>query len=65
MRAGALVHHGYSTGGAHYTMAGSRQFQKGVRVKGTISRHSKQGAKLGAARRKAAAGRKKDSGKTE
>ena len=51
--------------GAHYTMAGSRQFQKGVRVKGAISRHSKQGARLGAARRAKAAGRKKDSGKTD
>jgi hypothetical protein len=42
----AIVHHT----GSHYHMAGSRQFQKGVRVKGTISRHSKQGAKLQAAR---------------
>jgi hypothetical protein len=42
----AIVHHT----GSHYHMAGSRQFQRGVRVKGTISRHSKQGAKLQAAR---------------
>ena len=31
-------------------MAGSVQFQRGVRVKGTVSRHSKQGMKLQAAR---------------
>ena len=42
-------------GGAHYTMAGSKQFQKGVRVKGVVSRHSVQGARLGAARRGKAA----------
>lgn len=42
----AIVHHT----GSHYHMAGSKQFQRGVRVKGTISRHSKQGAKLQAAR---------------
>ena len=42
----AVVHHT----GSHYHMAGSRQFQKGVRVKGVISRHSKQGAKMQAAR---------------
>ena len=49
----ALTHHGYGGfgGGAHYTMAGSKQFQKGVRVKGVVSRHSVQGARLGAARR--------------
>ena len=49
----ALQHHGYGggSGGAHYTMAGSKQFQKGVRVKGVVSRHSKQGARVGAARR--------------
>ena len=51
----AITHHGYGGfgGGAHYTMAGSRQFQKGVRVKGVVSRHSKQGARLGAARQAA------------
>jgi hypothetical protein len=42
----AIVHHT----GSHYHMAGSKQFQRGVRVKGVISRHSKQGAKLQAAR---------------
>jgi hypothetical protein len=42
----AIVHHT----GSHYVMAGSKQFQKGVRVKGVISRHSQQGAKLQAAR---------------
>lgn len=42
----AIVHHTSS----HYHMAGSVQFQRGVRVKGTVSRHSKQGMKLQAAR---------------
>jgi hypothetical protein len=42
----AMVHHA----GSHYHMAGSHQFQKGVRVQGVISRHSKQGAKMQAAR---------------
>jgi hypothetical protein len=47
----AIRHHwGEGSGGAHYTMCGSRQFQKGVRVKGVVLRHSKQGAKLQAAR---------------
>lgn len=40
-RAAANVHHT----GSHYVMAGSKQFQKGVRVKGVVSRHSKQAAK--------------------
>ena len=31
-------------------MAGSRQFQKGVRVKGTVLRHSKQGMRMQAQR---------------
>lgn len=35
---------------SHYVMAGSRQFQRGVRVKGVVSRHSKQGARLQAKR---------------
>ena len=50
----ALQHHGYGGfgGGAHYTMGGSKQFQKGVRVKGVISRHSVQGARMQAARNK-------------
>ena len=39
--AAANVHHT----GSHYVMAGSKQFQKGVRVKGVVSRHSKQAAK--------------------
>ena len=49
----ALQHHGYGGfgGGAHYTMAGSKQFQKGVRIKGVISRHSKQGARMQAGAR--------------
>ena len=42
----AIVHHT----GSHYHMAGSKQYQRGVRVKGVISRHSKQGAILQAAR---------------
>lgn len=42
----AIVHHT----GSHYHMAGGVQFQRGVRVKGVVSRHSKQGAKLQAAR---------------
>lgn len=42
----AIVHHT----GSHYHMAGSRQFQRGVRVKGVVSRHSTQGAKMQAAR---------------
>ena len=36
----ANVHHT----GSHYVMAGSKQFQRGVRVKGVVSRHSKQAA---------------------
>ena len=47
----AIVHHwGAGGGGSHYHTAGSKQFQKGVRIKGVISRHSKQGAKMQAAR---------------
>jgi hypothetical protein len=42
----AIVHHT----GSHYVMAGSKQFQKGLRVKGVVSRHSVQGAKLQSAR---------------
>jgi hypothetical protein len=42
----AVVHHT----GSHYHMAGGVQFQRGVRVKGVVSRHSKQGAKIQAAR---------------
>ena len=53
-RARALVHHGYGMdgGGSHYWLAASKQFQKGVRVKGVISRHSVQGAKMQATRNK-------------
>lgn len=40
-RAAANVHHT----GSHYVMAGGKQFQKGVRVKGVVSRHSKQAAR--------------------
>ncbi len=42
----AVVHHTASLN----VMAGSKQFQKGVRVKGVVSRHSKQGIKLQAKR---------------
>ena len=42
----AVVHHT----GSHYVMAGGVQFQRGLRVPGVVSRHSKQGAKLQAAR---------------
>ena len=51
----AVVHHwGAGGGGSHYHTAGSKQFLKGVRVKGVVSRHSKQGAKMQAARVQAA-----------
>ena len=51
----AVVHHwGAGGGGSHYHTAGSKQFLKGVRVKGVVSRHSKQGAKTQAARVQAA-----------
>ena len=40
--------------GSHYHTAGSKQFLKGARVKGVVSRHSKQGAKTQAARVQAA-----------
>ena len=51
----AIVHHwGAGGGGSHYHTAGSKQFLKGVRIKGVVSRHSKQGARLGAARVQAA-----------
>lgn len=38
--AAANIHHT----GSHYVMAGTKQFLKGVRVKGVVSRHSKQAA---------------------
>lgn len=47
----AIVHHwGAGGGGSHYHMAGSRNFQKGNRKKGLILRHSRQGARMQAAR---------------
>jgi hypothetical protein len=50
----SIVHHwGAGGGGSHYMMAGGKQFQKGNRVKGVVSRHSRQGAKLQANRAKA------------
>lgn len=50
----AVVHHwGAGGGGSHYHMAGSKQFLKGVRVRGVVSRHSRQGAKLEASRQAA------------
>jgi hypothetical protein len=66
----AIVHHT----GSHYVMAGSKQFQKGLRIKGVVSRHSKQGAKLQAARtsarnasgaREDARGERAEGGKSE
>merc|ERR1712190_415810 len=40
-------------GGSHYWGAGSKQYNKGNKIKGVILRHSRQGAKLQAARNKA------------
>jgi hypothetical protein len=58
----AIVHHwGAGGGGSHYHMAGSKQFQKGIRVRGVVSRHSRQGARLEASRQ-AARDRKKSRG---
>jgi hypothetical protein len=50
----ALQHHGYGGygGGAHFTMSGSRQFHKGVRIKGIAQRKAGK-AKVQAARNKA------------
>lgn len=45
-RARANVHHASS----HYHMAATRQFSHGNKVQGVISRHSKQGEKMQAAR---------------
>ncbi len=50
----AIVHHTSS----HYHMAGSKQFQLGLRVKGTVARHSRQGMRNGAAKQLAAGGGK-------
>ena len=43
----ALQHHGYGGfgGGAHFTMGHSKQFQKGVRVKGVVLRKAGGGTK--------------------
>jgi len=55
----AIVHHwGGGGGGAHYMMAGSKQYNKGNKVKGVVLRHSRQGAKLQAARNKTNRGNK-------
>jgi len=41
----AIRHHwGAGGGGSHYHLAGSVQFQKGLRLKGVVSRHSHQAA---------------------
>jgi pre-60S factor REI1 len=49
----AVVHHwGAGGGGSHYNMAGSRQYQKGQKIKGVVLRHSRQGARLQAERNK-------------
>mmetsp|Transcript_113774 Transcript_113774/g.170168 ORF Transcript_113774/g.170168 Transcript_113774/m.170168 type:complete len:253 (-) Transcript_113774:593-1351(-) len=66
----AIIHHTSS----HYVMAGSRQYERGVRVKGVVMRHSRQGAKLQAARaakkrgmdaREGARGERHSSGKSK
>lgn len=50
----AIVHHwGGGGGGSHYHLAGGKQYNKGNKVKGVVLRHSRQGAKLQAARNKA------------
>ena len=49
-----MHHWGAGGGGSHYHTAGSKQFLKGVRIRGVVSRHSKQGAKMQAARVQAA-----------
>ena len=55
----AIVHHwGAGGGGSHYHMAGTKQFHKGVRVKGVVMRHSRQGAKLAASRQNARSAKK-------
>jgi hypothetical protein len=50
----ALIHHGYGGGGggAHFTMHASKQFNKGIRVKGVVSRKAKGGTKMQAAANK-------------
>merc|ERR1719193_2182679 len=55
----AIVHHwGAGGGGSHYWGAGGKQYNKGNKVKGVILRHSRQGAKLQAARNKTNRGNK-------
>lgn len=49
---------GAGGGGSHYWCAGSKQYNKGNKVKGVILRHSVQGAKLQAARNKSNRGNK-------
>ncbi|KAJ1484052.1 hypothetical protein T484DRAFT_1948690 [Baffinella frigidus] len=48
----AIVHHTAS----HYVMAGGGQYNRGLRLKGVVLRHSKQGAKLQQARNAKRAG---------
>lgn len=50
----SLQHHGYGGfgGGAHFTMHASKQFNKGIRVKGVVSRKAKGGSKMQAAKNK-------------
>lgn len=50
----AIVHHwGAGGGGSHYHSCGGKQYIKGNKIKGVVLRHSRQGAKLQAARNKA------------
>jgi hypothetical protein len=61
-RFAAIRHHwGAGGGGSHYHMAGSKQWNKGVRIKGTSLRHSKQAVRKGfSARVKQARAKKGD-----
>lgn len=43
-RAAQVHHFGGGGGGSHYHLAASKQFQKGLRLKGVVARHSKQAA---------------------
>eukprot|EP00286_Rhodomonas_abbreviata_P021492 CAMPEP_0181293698 /NCGR_PEP_ID=MMETSP1101-20121128/3201_1 /TAXON_ID=46948 /ORGANISM="Rhodomonas abbreviata, Strain Caron Lab Isolate" /LENGTH=572 /DNA_ID=CAMNT_0023398297 /DNA_START=70 /DNA_END=1786 /DNA_ORIENTATION=+ len=53
----SIVHHwGAGGGGSHYHCAGGKQYNKGVRVRGVVMRHSTQGARLAASRQAAAPG---------
>ena len=59
----AVVHHfGGGGGGAHYFAAGSKQFQRGVRVKGLKARKSSKQAAKALASRVAARNMKKQRG---